>query len=64
MKLREKYDVMTASTEVNVASGYKMNVIGFGWTNAAYLKMGALIKNSGEPPQQIEIPHRECAAAP
>ena len=60
--IREKYDVMTASTEVNVASGYKMNVIGFGWTNAAYLKMGALIKNSGEPAVQITIPHRECVA--
>ena len=33
--IREKYDVVTASTEVSVASGYKMNVIGFGWTNAA-----------------------------
>ena len=42
--IREKYDVITASTEVNVASGYKTNVIGFGWTNSAYLKMGALIK--------------------
>jgi alpha,alpha-trehalase len=60
--IREKYDVVTASTEVNVASGYKMNVIGFGWTNAAYLKMGALIKNSGEPAVQITIPHRECVA--
>jgi alpha,alpha-trehalase len=59
--IREKYDVVTASTEVNVASGYKMNVIGFGWTNAAYLKMGALIKNSGAPNEQITIPHRVCA---
>jgi alpha,alpha-trehalase len=62
--IREKYDVVTASTEVNVASGYKMNVIGFGWTNAAYLKMGALIRGSGEPAEQIEIPHRECTAQP
>jgi len=61
LSIREKYNVVTASTEVNVASGYKMNVIGFGWTNAAYLRMGALIKNSGQPVQQIEIPHRECA---
>ncbi|MBV8673472.1 MAG: trehalase, partial [Acidobacteriaceae bacterium] len=59
--IREKYDVVTASTEVNVASGYKMNVVGFGWTNAAYLKMGALLKTSGEPSEPIEIPHRECA---
>jgi alpha,alpha-trehalase len=60
--IREKYDVVTASTEVNVASGYKTNVIGFGWTNAAYLKMGALIKASGLPSEPVEIPHRECAA--
>jgi len=59
--IREKYDVVTASTEVNVASGYKTNVIGFGWTNAAYLKMGALIKASGLPSEPVEIPHRECA---
>lgn len=59
--IREKYNVVTASTEVNVASGYKMNVIGFGWTNAAYLKMQALLKNSGEPTEHISIPHRECA---
>ena len=62
--IREKYDVVTASTEVNVASGYKMNVVGFGWTNAAYLKMGALIKASGVPAEKIEIPHRECTTAP
>jgi alpha,alpha-trehalase len=60
LSIREKYNVITASTEVNVASGYKMNVIGFGWTNAAYLKMGALIKNSGEPVQPVEIPRRDC----
>ena len=62
--IREKYDVITASTEVNVASGYKTNVIGFGWTNAAYLKMGALIKSSGEPAEHLEIPHRVCAVPP
>jgi alpha,alpha-trehalase len=60
--IREKYDVITASTEVNVASGYKINVIGFGWTNAAYLKMGALIKTSGEPDEPVAIPPRECSA--
>jgi len=59
--IREKYDVVTASTVVNVASGYKTNVVGFGWTNAAYLKMGALIKTSGQPTEPVEIPHRECA---
>ena len=59
--IREKYDVVTASAEVNVARGYKMNVIGFGWTNAAYLKMQALIKASGLPEEQISMPHRACS---
>ena len=60
--IREKYDVVTASTEVNVASGYKENVIGFGWTNAAYLKMQALVKSSGKQSEQVARPQRNCAA--
>lgn len=31
-------------------------------TNAAYLKMQAWVKNSGEPKEQIAIPYRECTA--
>ena len=42
--IREKYDVVAASANVKVASGYKQNVIGFGWTNGAYLRMEALVK--------------------
>ncbi len=60
--IREKYDVVTASTEVNVASGYKENVIGFGWTNAAYLKMQALVKSSGKQSEQVARPQRNCSA--
>ena len=59
--IREKYDVVTASTEVNVQSGYKQNVIGFGWTNAAYEKMQALVKASGLPEEPIAMPHRTCS---
>ena len=33
--LREKYNVVTRSSETNVTAGYHMNVVGFGWTNAA-----------------------------
>ena len=33
----EKYDAVTRSTDSAVTSGYSINVIGFGWTNAAYL---------------------------
>jgi alpha,alpha-trehalase len=60
--IREKYDVVTASTEVNVTSGYKENVIGFGWTNAAYLKMQALVKSSGKQSERVARPQRDCAA--
>jgi alpha,alpha-trehalase len=35
--IREKYDVVTRSSESNVRAGYQQNVIGFGWTNAAFL---------------------------
>jgi len=37
--IREKYDVTAASSKVSVSTGYKTNEIGFGWTNAVYLKM-------------------------
>jgi alpha,alpha-trehalase len=60
--IREKYDSVTASAEVNVASGYKENVVGFGWTNAAYLKMQALVKSAGRQPEQVALPQRRCAA--
>jgi alpha,alpha-trehalase len=45
--IREKYNVVTASSDVQVATGYRQNVVGFGWTNAAYLKMEALLGLSG-----------------
>jgi alpha,alpha-trehalase len=34
----EKYDAVSRSTDSPVTSGYSINVIGFGWTNAAYLE--------------------------
>lgn len=37
--IREKYNVVSGSAKVEVSTGYKVNVIGFGWTNSAYLKM-------------------------
>ena len=41
--VREKYNVVDSSADVKVATGYKMNVVGFGWTNAVYLKMKHLL---------------------
>jgi alpha,alpha-trehalase len=35
--IREKYNVVTRSTEANVTAGYQANVVGFGWTNGAFL---------------------------
>ncbi|RXH57918.1 trehalase family glycosidase [Granulicella sibirica] len=41
--LREKYNVVSGSANVAVSAGYKMNVIGFGWTNGAYLRLKAML---------------------
>jgi len=41
--IREKYNVVSGSANVAVATGYKSNVVGFGWTNGVYLKMHALL---------------------
>ncbi len=37
--IREKYNVVTRSSEAHVDLGYEMNVVGFGWTNAAFLEL-------------------------
>jgi alpha,alpha-trehalase len=37
--IREKYNVVSQNANVQVSTGYKHNEIGFGWTNAVYLKM-------------------------
>ncbi len=36
--IREKYNVVAGNAHVTVSEGYTQNVIGFGWTNAVYLK--------------------------
>jgi alpha,alpha-trehalase len=37
--IREKYNVVTRSSESNVSTGYKVNVVGFGWTNGVTLEL-------------------------
>lgn len=37
--IREKYNIVTGNARVMVSTGYAQNAIGFGWTNAVYLKM-------------------------
>ena len=41
--IREKYNVEAESSKVQVTIGYKSNEVGFGWTNAAYLRMRELV---------------------
>ena len=45
--IREKYNVVAGNSHVEVATGYKMNVVGFGWTNAVYLEMQRVIAENG-----------------
>jgi alpha,alpha-trehalase len=42
--IREKYNVVSGNSDVQVSTGYKVNVIGFGWTNAVYLKMREMMQ--------------------
>src|SRR5580692_10687210 len=37
--IREKYNVVTRSSETKVKAGYAVNVIGFGWTNATFIEL-------------------------
>lgn len=41
--IREKYNMESGNATVKVDTGYKVNVIGFGWTNGVYLKMRELL---------------------
>ncbi|MFZ0663032.1 MAG: trehalase family glycosidase [Acidobacteriaceae bacterium] len=41
--IREKYNVVSGSSQVQVTAGYSGNQIGFGWTNAVYLEMQHLL---------------------
>jgi alpha,alpha-trehalase len=43
--IREKYNVVSGSANVAVATGYKSNVVGFGWTNGVYLQMHDLLSH-------------------
>jgi alpha,alpha-trehalase len=37
--IREKYNMVTRSSESPVEVGYQANVVGFGWTNGAFLEL-------------------------
>ena len=42
--IREKYNVVAGTSEARVATGYKTNVVGFGWTNGLYLKCQHILR--------------------
>jgi alpha,alpha-trehalase len=42
--IREKYNVVAGNAQVTVKGGYTQNVIGFGWTNAVYLKFREIVE--------------------
>jgi alpha,alpha-trehalase len=45
--IREKYNVVEGNAQVTVSAGYAQNVIGFGWTNAVYLKLREIAERPG-----------------
>jgi alpha,alpha-trehalase len=55
--IREKYNVVDGSANVAVATGYKSNVVGFGWTNGVFLKNNDLLthatKTAAPQPQAV-----------
>jgi alpha,alpha-trehalase len=64
--IREKYNVVTGSENVAVATGYKSNVVGFGWTNGVYLQMHDLLahqpKQAATPKQSHKAPQPASTA--
>ncbi|WP_233510999.1 trehalase family glycosidase [Dyella psychrodurans] len=46
--IREKYNMKLGNADVKVTAGYSQNVIGFGWTNAVYLKMQGVLDGAAE----------------
>ncbi|WNG21258.1 trehalase family glycosidase [Cystobacter fuscus] len=54
--LREKYDVVKRTTEVQVTAGYAHNVIGFGWTNGVFLELWHGLRREPTPPARPASP--------
>ncbi|HUX72293.1 MAG TPA: carboxylesterase family protein [Steroidobacteraceae bacterium] len=47
--IREKYNMVSGNADVKISAGYKANVIGFGWTNAVYLKLQQILHRNAAP---------------
>jgi alpha,alpha-trehalase len=56
--IREKYNVVSGSANVAVATGYKSNVVGFGWTNGVYLQMRDMLIHLGKQPVAFRVQSR------
>ena len=52
--IREKYNVVSGSANINVATGYKSNVVGFGWTNGVFLEMQDLLAHQHKKAASLE----------
>ena len=61
--IREKFNVVTGSSEAQVAVGYRQNAVGFGWTNGVYLRMEKLLERAGVEEDAEAETHRVCTAA-
>jgi alpha,alpha-trehalase len=59
--IREKYNVVSGSANVEVATGYKSNVVGFGWTNGVYLQMSDLL---GQQNKKAPMPSKQSHPEP
>ena len=46
--IREKYDVVTRTSVTHIVNGYTQNVVGFGWTNGAFLVLSSQLPASPE----------------
>jgi alpha,alpha-trehalase len=56
--IREKYDVVTRTSVTHIVEGYAENVIGFGWTNAAFIVLAAQLPPEGRRNLESEAPAR------
>jgi alpha,alpha-trehalase len=56
--IREKYNVVSGNSNVRVSAGYKSNEIGFGWSNAVYLKLREIMTEPTTAPANEETPHK------
>ena len=58
--IREKYNVVTRSSETAVTAGYHMNIVGFGWTNGVFLELLQKL-----PPDLVQkLAQEQAVAAP